>query len=172
MKDTLDHELKAICSFDLSAIFQDLTGSVAFTAVFREYGDYPADHWYNEFCKDYIRGFTLQDDGKLQLLGSKELFGCSTAYQTYKDREKRDYQKAKVAFQTKGEIELGKMLTSRNLIRQLGSQPRWIQSDETPNVKDIRFIGQMDSGRWIEDGPYLFLFIDPENKILYQVEQF
>lgn len=165
-------ELMPFCVFDVSFVFNDLTGIVGFVHAFREYGEYPSHTWYNEYCTDYMLGFEQAGPDKLKFLGEPELFGCSESYKGYKLRSDMDYQKAKASFHSEGYSYFGEPFTSRNIIRQLGSEPFWVQGDETPAIQGIRFIGQMDSGKFIEDGPYLFLFIDPASKKLYQVEQF
>ena len=170
-KDDLG-ELMPICVFDLKLVFDDLSGVASFVHVFREYGEYPSENWYNDFCTDYVLGFEQEKSGGLKLLGSKELFGCSESYIRYKQKSKLSFREARKAFHTNGLKYFGEEYKSSNIIRQLGSKPFWVQADETPQIEGIRFIGQMDSGTLFPESPYLFLFIDPANNRLYQVEQF
>ncbi len=169
-QNSLSGELMPICSFDLTLIYHDLNGIASFVHVFREYGEYPSDKWYNEHCSDYFLTFEQVSPAQLKLLGEKELFGCSETYKKYKERAKEDYIKARTSYQEKLNSYFNEPLNKT--IRQIGSKPFWVQSDETPPIDGVRFIGQLDSGQFIEDGPYLFLFVDPITNRLYQVEQF
>ena len=169
-QNTLSGELMPICSFDLNLIHQDLNGIASFVHVYREYGEYASDKWYNEYCKDYLLTFEQVGAVQLKLLGDEELFGCSDSYKKYKERAKEDYNKAKASYRENVNSFFKEPLNKT--IRQLGSKPFWVQGDETPQIEGVRFIGQMDSGQFIEDGPYLFLFVDPSTNRLYQIEQF
>lgn len=64
-QNTLSGELMPFFSFNLNLIYQDLNGTASFVHVYREYGEYSSDKWYNEYCTDYL--LTFEQVGTVQL---------------------------------------------------------------------------------------------------------
>ncbi|BDD00600.1 hypothetical protein [Persicobacter psychrovividus] len=166
-----DDDIFSICSFPRSGVKGEAQEKAHFISSFREYGDYPSDKWYNEYCTDYLIGFKVKEN-KIEILCDSQLFGVSESYERFKDEYRAICIKVKADFTTDKLKDENGTIEMRNTIRQLGSLPKWAQSDETPQIENIQFVAQLDPYKLGLDEPYLFLFYDEKEKVYYQVEQY
>lgn len=173
LSEGLENEILPICSFELSFSLVDpeFDGIACFFQAYREYAVYPSQKWYNQYCKDYVLGFR-QTGSKLKLLGQKELFGASKEMGKDKEDYKSYFDACRNQFYEKGISSFSPEFSIEKVIRQVGSEPRWVQNNETPQNEGIRFIAQLDPDLIGLDLPYLFLFFDPKEKVFFQIEQF
>jgi hypothetical protein len=160
-----------LCSFPLSEVLAGGQGYAHFIYTFREYSEYRADKYYNQYSGDYVLGFRQLGD-KVELLADKKILGYSLVYEKYLQEEGDNYRKAKKNFQQQGLSCFGEKQDLRYLIRQAGSKPVWSQSNATPAVAGTVFIGQVRAVDFIGKDQDLFLFFDPKERVFYQIEQY
>lgn len=169
--EDFSQHLKPLCSIPMSVAHTGISVKAHFIASFREYYEAPVEEHYNEYCYDNVLAFKLEND-KVRILGGEGLFQTSSKYAKYKVEFEQAYERSKTRFHDEG-MSLFNVSKMSDLIRQVGSKPMWVQSDQDlPNHKSYLFIGQVNCMMFGVDGPYIFLFYDQENEVFYQVEQY
>jgi hypothetical protein len=164
-----------LCSFDLKIINKEWFGKAHFIHFYKSQNDeINADSLVNEYGDYNVTLFKLAGN-KISFIGDKKAFQLTSDELKYWLIKKDNFLKNRQLFQLKSnEFYKQKQIDVCNLIRQIGSIPMWVQSDETPipiNNEEIFFIGQLDAKTFTDEGGWTFLFYCPENQIFIQVEQ-
>lgn len=167
--------LLPLCAFDLRIINKTWIGKAHFIHFYKSQSDtINADSLINQYGDYNVSLFNIQGD-KISYTGDKDAFQLSAVELEYWTKTKNNY----LINAKKQRVNTAVFLNDRKIkitqiIRQVGSTPMWIQSNETPNPVDneeIFFVGQLNVNSLISEGEWIYLFFSPQKKLLIQVEQ-
>ena len=164
-----------LCSFDFKIVNKSWTGKAHFIHFYKSQSDViDAKSLVNEYGDYNVTLFKSHGD-RISFLGDMNAFQLTLEELEYWKKTKANYQQNKLLHRTNyDEFLRQRHLNISAIIRQIGSIPMWVQSDETPNSinsEEIFFLGQMNVNSVIDEGGWIFLFYCPQNQTLIHVEQ-
>lgn len=167
--------LLPLCSFDLKIIDKTWIGKAHFIHFYKSQSNtVNTDSLINQYGDYNVTLFNIQGD-KISYAGDKDAFQLSVDELEYWTQVKNCYLISVKKQRVNTTVFLNdRKINFNQIIRQVGSKPMWIQSNETPNPVDneeIFFVGQLDVNSLLNEGGWIYLFFSPQKKILIQVEQ-
>jgi hypothetical protein len=159
---------KPLAEIDLSLINQAWIGKI-FVVYFN-------DDPYCEESVKYLNDFCDGDKVTFDIIEGKYKFKADFGYFITNEDWKEWLLKGNSSYNEFLKKLKTVEIDPASLIMNLGEEPDWIQSDETPlNSKGqkMQFICQMDSGDIVEDfcEEMIYLFFDPIDQVAVQVHQ-
>jgi hypothetical protein len=131
---------------------------------------------FNEYCQDCMMGFDIIN-GKYSFKTDFRYFDLTPDWVEWFNLTKSTYEKTKQKFKDEGEL-MNKYDVSSSILEQIGGEPNWVQSDETPNDPDgnpMTFIAQVNTVNYTDDfcDKSIYLFYSDIHKLavlLYQTD--
>lgn len=129
---------------------------------------------FNDYCKDCMIGFDV-NDGKYSFKTGFKYFDLTDDWTEWFEKTKASYFQTKERF-----IKTGVLTDPYNneveIFGQIGNEPEWTQSDETPNDPDgnpMTFIAKAYTGDYTDDSceKDIYLFYSVKHKLAVLVYQ-
>ena len=161
-------------SVDLNEINSKWTGKVYMLQFNEDPYNRETVSSFNDYCKDCMIGFDVKD-GKYSFKTDFKYFDLTRDWTEWFEKTKTSFTQTKQRFE-----QTGKLITPNNeqgdIYEQMGGEPNWTQSDETPVDPDgnqMTFITKVYTGNYTDDScdKDLYLFYSDKHKIavlLYQ----
>ena len=129
---------------------------------------------FNEYCKDCMIGFDVLD-GKYSFKTDFAYFNLTTDWTKWFEKTKLSLAQTKQRFLKTGELT-NPQNNPGDIFEQIGDEPTWTQSDETPADPDgnpMLFIAKVNTGNYTDDycDKDIYLFYSDKHKLavlLYQ----
>ncbi|MDX2049288.1 MAG: hypothetical protein SFU87_21060 [Chitinophagaceae bacterium] len=173
--DFEENFFQPLCSFNFKIVNKTWTGNAHFVHFYKSQSDaIDANSLVNQYGNYNVTLFKSHGD-RISFIGDKKAFQLTSDELEYWTKTRNNYQRNKQLQRSNPDnFFKHRQLNISTIIRQIGSIPMWVQSDETPNSIDkeeIFFVGQMNVNSLIDEGGWIFLFYCPQNQMLIQVDQ-
>ncbi len=158
-----------IATIDLASIDKLLTGKIHL--VYYNNDPYCEEtlEFSNDFCDDYKASFDIID-GKYKFKAEFGFFKTNEDWVEWLEKGRKSYAENSKKYRNEHGLEISEV------IKNLGGNPHWMQSDEWPSNQQgekLTFVCQVWSGDFVNDycEEEIFLFYDKTNQIAVQIHQ-
>lgn len=163
-----------VFSVDLNHINPAWTGQIHMVQFNEDPYNEETVNTFNDYCKDCMIGFDIIN-GKYSFKTDFAYFNLTGSWEQWFEKTKSSFTNTKQKFLNTG------VLTTPNdnpadIYEQIGGEPNWVQSDETPTDPDgnpMTFIAETYTGNYTDDScaKHIYLFYSDKHKVavlLYQ----
>ena len=161
-------------SVDLAQINPNWTGQIHMVQFNEDPYNTNTVDTFNEYCKDCMIGFDVID-GKYSFKTSFKYFDLTDEWTEWFEKTKSSYYQTKQRFADTGVLK-DPYNNEVEIFGQIGNEPEWTQSDETPNDPDgnpMTFIAKAYTGEYTDDScdKDIYLFYSDKHKLAVLVYQ-
>lgn len=161
-------------SVDLNYINPNWTGLIHMVQFNEDPYNTDTVDTFNDYCKDCMIGFDVVD-GKYFFKTDFNYFDLTPSWVEWFEKTKTSFAKTKQTFTDTG-ILTNPYGNTVDKVAEVGGEPQWTQSDETPSDPDgnpMTFIAKVYTGDFTDDScsKDIFLFYSDKHKLAVQIYQ-